>query len=175
VKAALHRGRGKLADDADPAASRVVAPAVLDAFCSAFQARDLDRLAALLLDHASIEVVGATTQYGPEAAKRAVLWGMLFGVERLVKGEGIDPRFVAGARDAAPRVELREHRGEWLLVHWYAHDDGEFVRGLTRATVEGDRIAHLANYFYNPDVIAEVCRELGLPHRPNGHRSCAPR
>ena len=72
VKAALHRGRGKLVEPlAEP--SRTPAPAVLDAFCAAFNAADLDRLTALLLDSASVEVVGATTQYGPEAARRTVL------------------------------------------------------------------------------------------------------
>src|SRR5215470_6222619 len=39
IKAALHRGRGKLADDAAPAAPAGPAPAVLDAFCAAFNAR----------------------------------------------------------------------------------------------------------------------------------------
>jgi len=26
------------------------------------------------------------------------------------------------------------------------------------------------NYFFTPDVIAELCRELGLPYRVNGYR-----
>ena len=49
VKAALHRARGKLVEPAEPPA-RAPAPGVLDAFCSAFNARDLQRLTALLLD-----------------------------------------------------------------------------------------------------------------------------
>lgn len=44
VKAALHRGRGKLADP-ELAPERVPVPAALDAFCAAFHARDVDRLA----------------------------------------------------------------------------------------------------------------------------------
>ena len=40
---------------------------VLDAFCDAFNARDLDRLTALLLDTATVEIVGLVTEYGPEA------------------------------------------------------------------------------------------------------------
>ena len=39
VKAALHRGRGKLAQPEDPPA-RAPAPGALDAFCEAFNARD---------------------------------------------------------------------------------------------------------------------------------------
>jgi len=90
VKAALHRGRGKLVE---PATNDTPAPApgVLNAFCAAFNAGDM---------------------------------------------QGVLP--------TAPRVEL-----------------------------DGDRVALLRNYFFNPDFIAEVCGELGLPWRSNGYRwSC---
>jgi RNA polymerase sigma-70 factor (ECF subfamily) len=43
------------------------------------------------------------------------------------------------------------------------------VRGVAR--VEADqRIHRLQNYFFTPDVIAEVCRELEVPFRVNGYR-----
>lgn len=174
IKAALHRGRGKLAE---PAASveQAPAPGALDAFCAAFNARDLDRLTALLLDSASVEVVGVTTQYGHEAARRTVLYGMLYGSERLAHADtlgGIEARFIAGALATPPRCEVRAHRGEWLLVHWYAHADGEAIRAITRldVDVDGDRVARLQNYFFNPDFLAEICGEMGLPFRVNGHR-----
>jgi RNA polymerase sigma-70 factor (ECF subfamily) len=173
VKSALHRGRGKLAEEPEEAHSKTPPPRVLDAFCAAFNARDLDRLTALLLDNAAVEVVGATTQYGPEAARRTVLHGMLFGSERLSQAAergGIEARFVAGALPDSPRCEVRQHRGAWLLLSWYAHADGEAVRAITRLDVEGDRVAALRNYFFTPDLIADVCGELGVPHKPNGHR-----
>jgi RNA polymerase sigma-70 factor (ECF subfamily) len=172
VKTALHRGRGKLVEP--PAnEARAPAPGVLDAFCAAFNAGDLDRLTSLLLDNASIEVVGATTQYGPEAARRTVLHGMLFGSRRMATADrngGMEARFMQGVLPSLPRIELVAHRGEWLLIHWYAHDDGEAVRAITRVVAEDDRVARLQNYFFNPDFIAEVCGELGLPWRSNGHR-----
>ena len=173
VKSALHRARGKLADAPAVEAKAPPAPAVLDAFCAAFNAGDLDRLTALLLDTSAVEVVGATTQYGPEAARRTVLYGMLFGHARLADAAnrgGIEARFVAGAQDAAPRIEARAHRGEWLLVHWYRHDDGEHVRAITRVEAAGERVAGLRNYFFTPDFVGEVCAELGLSWRPNGYR-----
>lgn len=169
VKAALHRGREKLVEP-DEEKTHSPPPAVLDAFCAAFNRRDLDALTSLLLDTAQVDVVGVTTMYGPEAAKTTVLWGMLFGTERLANGEGVEPRFVRGALPAAPRVELRRHRGEWLLVHFYAHDDGEAVRAVTRIDVSGDKIAHLKNYFFDPDFLVDVCGELGVPCRVNGYR-----
>jgi RNA polymerase sigma-70 factor (ECF subfamily) len=174
VKTALHRGGGKLVEPPAAEAS-TPRPGVLDAFCEAFNAGDLDRLTALLLENASVEVVGATTQYGPEAARRTVLYGMLFGVESMITAaadSGLDTRMYEGVVRRAPRVEARVHRGGWVLLHWYEHDDGEAVRALTRVEVDGDRVAHLSNYFYTPDLIAEVCRELGLPSRPNGYRWC---
>lgn len=177
VKAALHRARGKLAE-APVEAPPPVPPPVLDAFCKAFNAGDLDGVTALLLDTSSVEVVGATTQYGREAAKRTVLWGMLFGGQLMAKGvpAGVDPRYTAGILDAPPRVEARSHRGGWVLLHFYPHDDGEAVRALTRleTNAEEDAIAHLANYFFNVDLIAEVCAELAVPFRTNGYRWCLP-
>jgi len=170
VKAALHRARGKLVEPA-PEEAPAPAPAVLDAFREAFNAGDIDRLAALLLDDASVEVVGATTQYGPEAARRTVLYGMLFGMKRVADANSvIEARLVQGILPDPPRVEVRAHRGAWVLLHWYNHQDGEAVRALTRLETEGDRVARLQNYFFNPDLIAEVCGELGVPSRSNGPR-----
>jgi RNA polymerase sigma-70 factor (ECF subfamily) len=174
VKTALHRARGKLVEPSADEPDTPPRPAALDAFCEAFNAGDLDRLTNLLLDSATVEVVSATTQYGKEAARRTVLTGLLFGVKLLVVGQGIEPRFVQGAVLAAPRVEARLHRGGWVLLHWYAHHDGDAVRGLTRLEIDGDRIAHLTNYFYTPEIIAEVCAELGVPWRSNGYRWCHP-
>jgi RNA polymerase sigma-70 factor (ECF subfamily) len=175
VKAALHRGRGKLVAP-DPDVDRVPASGVLDAFCAAFNARDLDRLTALLLDHAAVEVVGASTIYGADRARTTVLPGMLFGSRRMAAPseggtcDGIDAQFCQGVLPEPARLELRAHRGEILLVSWYAHRDGEFVRAITRAEVsaDGDRIARLRNYFFTPEVIAELCGELDLPCRSNG-------
>lgn len=177
VKAALHRGRGKLLElPAEPA--RAPAPRVLDAFCEAFNAGDIDRVTSLLLDTVAVEVVGATTQYGPEAARRTVLHGMLFGVARMATADvngGMEARFMQGVLPSAPRVEAVAHRGDWVLLHWYAHRDGEAVRAITRIQPDGDRVARLQNYFFNPDFIAEVCAELDVPWRSNGYRWWLPK
>jgi RNA polymerase sigma-70 factor (ECF subfamily) len=173
IKAALHRARGKLSVEAPTHEPESAAPAVLDAFCDAFNAGDLDRLTAILLDTSSVEVVGATTRYGREAARRTVLQGMLFGVKRMVSVDptgALDPRLFEGVVASPPRVEARLHRGAWVLLHWYAHRDGDAVRALTRIEADGDHVARLQNYFYNPELIREVCGELGLPSRVNGYR-----
>ncbi len=172
VKAALHRARGKLvAPEVEDA--RTPIPAVLDAFCAAFNARDLERVTALLLDTASVEVVGVTTEYGGITKTSRVLHGMMFGSARLAQADelgGIEARFIQGALPDSPRCEAREHRGEWLLLLHYAHADGEALRAFNRVTLEGDRIARIRNYFFTPDSIAELGRELGVPARVNGYR-----
>ncbi len=172
VKAALHRGRGKLvAATTEPGPGP--ARAVVDAFCAAFNARDLDRLTALMLDTAAVEVVGASASYGADETRQQMLRGMLFGSERLADAAtlgGIEARLVCGALPTPPRAERVVHRGEAIALLWYAHQDGEHVRAINRVVSEGDHIARLQNYFFTPDLIAEVCDELGTSHRPNGYR-----
>jgi RNA polymerase sigma-70 factor, ECF subfamily len=176
VKAALHRGRGKLADP-DPETERRPAPGALDAFCAAFNAGDLDRVAALLLDGALVEVVGASLVVGRDKARTTVLPGMLLGSARMAspedggQGGGIASRFAQGVLPTPARLELRYAHGEPLLLSWYRHRDGkEAVRAVSRVEVDAEsgRIARLWNYFFTPEVIAEVSEELGLPYRTNG-------
>jgi RNA polymerase sigma-70 factor (ECF subfamily) len=174
VKAALHRGRGKLVEP-EPEVAGVAAPAVLDAFCEAFNARDVDRLTTLLLDSAAVEVVGATTEYGGHGR---ILQGMLFGSKRMAEADkvgGIEARFMQGILPSSPRCEVRAHRGEPILLVWYAHSDGEAVRAINRVEIADDRIVALKNYFFTPDFIAEVCRELDVPFRSNGYHWSLPR
>lgn len=172
VKAALHRGRGKLTEpEVEP--TRVAARGAVDAFCAAFNARDVEKLTALLLDSASVEIMGATASYGADETRKQMLLGMLFGTERLANAAtegGIEARFVRGALPTPPRAALYMYRGEPIVLLFYAHDDGEHVRAVNRVESDGDRIARLQNYFFTPDMIAEVCAELGVSHRPNGYR-----
>lgn len=172
VKTALHRARGKLDEDA-PFVATAPVPGALDAFCRAFNAGDLEAIASLLLDSSIVEVVGATTEYGPEAAKKTVLWGMLFGTRILADPNakvGIEWSLREGATDEPPRVEARLHRGRWVLVHWYHHTDGDAVRAFTTVELDHDRITHLRNWFYNPELLIELGGELDVPVRVNGHR-----
>jgi RNA polymerase sigma-70 factor (ECF subfamily) len=172
VKAALHRGRGKLVEP-DPEAPRTPARGALDAFCDAFNARDLERLTTLLLDSATVEVVGATTSHGADQIRSKALRGMMLGSERLAQADtrgGIEARFMQGVLPSPPRAEVALHRGEALVLHWYAHRDGAAVRAISRFDSDGGRISSLRNYFFTPDVIAEVCGELGVASRSNGYR-----
>jgi RNA polymerase sigma-70 factor (ECF subfamily) len=154
IKAALHRGRDKLATP-EPEQVTPVAPAVLDAFCDAFNARDLDRLTALLLDTATLEYPGLKIEHGAAAVRAGSLQGTLFGCP--------DGGFEVVA---APRSEVRAHRGESILLWW----SGDEVHAIVRVEVEGERIAQLRNYYHAPEVITEVCRELDVPFCTHGYR-----
>jgi len=112
---------------------------VLDAFCNAFNARDLDRLAALMLDTATAEIVGINTEYGPEAAKKGSFWGAFqpLGWNDQLNC-GIESRLLQGYRPAPPRAEVRSHRGESIVLFWYPQDGGEAVRDVGRVETEGE-------------------------------------
>jgi RNA polymerase sigma-70 factor (ECF subfamily) len=173
IKAALHRGRGKLTDaGAAPASAPVPVPVpdtVIDVFCDAFNARDLDRLVALLLDTATADVVGIATEYGPEKMKQSdtgSLYHSLFSpISHAVAAE-----WLSGYRGGLPRAEKKLYRGEPILVSWYDHDEGPAVRDVIRVTEDEGRLASIRVYFFCPEVIAEVSAEIGLPCRSNGYR-----
>jgi RNA polymerase sigma-70 factor (ECF subfamily) len=173
VKAALHRGRTKLEERTDEVTDRVPVPAALDKLVAAFNAHDLDRVAAVLLDTAIVEVVGATTVFSATDARTRVLSGLMFGSERIAQAEtrgGIDARFMQGILPLPARLEIREYRGEPIVLSWYAHVDGDAVRAVNRVDVEDDRVARLRNYFFNAELLVEICEELGVPYRSNGHQ-----
>jgi RNA polymerase sigma-70 factor (ECF subfamily) len=153
IKAALHRGRTKLKEpEADEPVA--VAPAVLDAFCDAFNARDLARLTSLLLDSATMEFPGLNFEYGAKKLEAGSLRSTLFGCP-----EG---RYVL---TDTPRCEHRSHRGESILLWWL----GDAVDAVVRVVVEGEQIAGLTNYRHAPELLAEVCRELGVRHLTHGY------
>jgi RNA polymerase sigma-70 factor (ECF subfamily) len=154
IKAALHSGRSKLVDP-EPAAPEPVAPRVLDAFCDAFNARDLDRLTTLLLDSTTMELPGIHVEHGIAAVREGALRSTLVGCP---EGRFTPP--------ADLRCEHRMHRGEALLLWWW----NGVVNAVVRVEVEGDRIARLRSYMHAPDVVTEVCRELDVPFLTHGYR-----
>lgn len=173
IKAALHRGRTRLADTSAPLpAPRKPAPGVLDAFCEAFNARDVERLTALLLDSSIVEIVGVVTEYGPDAPKdprTGSFAGSLSAITFDDRG-GVPDERLEGYLGTLPRCEARAYRGGTLLVFWYDHTDGPRVRTVLTVETSGDRVARVRNYFFTPEVIAEVCSELGVPYAINGYR-----
>ena len=168
VKAALHRGRGKLAEP-EATERRAIDPIVLDAFCEAFNARDIDRLVGLMLETSTAEIVGIAVEYGPDKMRRTDT-GSLYHSLFSPLSHAVSPEWLAGDRGATPRAERLAYRSEPLVVHWYGHDAGPVVRDVVRFETAEGRVARIRDHFFSPDVLADVCGELGLPFRTNGYR-----
>ena len=156
VKAALHRGRAKLAEK--PGANPPVegasgpSPQLLDRFVAAFNDRDLQGLAALMLEDATAEVVACVQEYGREQIRDGSLHHTLFDEE----GE--------------PKAERVVFRGENLLILWYTHEGKRVVRDVLRLVEAEGGFRRLRYYYFCPETLAEVINEMGLPLGDNGYR-----
>jgi RNA polymerase sigma-70 factor, ECF subfamily len=172
VKTALHRGRRKLVSHSEAAVAPAPVPAALDALCDAFNARDLERLTGMLLHTSSVEIVGLVTEYGPDAPKdpRTGSFAGTLSPITLDERGGVAPEHLGGYLGGLPRCEARRYRDGWVLLFWYDHDDGPMVRTIMTAELDAERVARVRNYFFTPDVIAEVSAELGVAYRVNGYR-----
>jgi RNA polymerase sigma-70 factor (ECF subfamily) len=170
VKAALHRGRGKLSKD-EPESALTPVPAAITAFCRAFNAGDLDGVVLSLLDSATIEIPGVAIDLGV-AASRKLSSGILYHSLLTPLSSGVPEPYLRDYVPTSPRAELRLHRGEHLLLLWYQHQAvAEAVRCFARFDVDAEsgRIARLRQYYYSPEALAEVAGELDLPYRSNGY------
>lgn len=152
VKAALHRGRERLTEP-DEGRDEFPTSSVIERFCRAMNARDIDALTALLLEDAVVESPGVAFEIGAETARRGTLTGLVLGCEDSVTG--MTPL----------RAEVRQWRGEAIVICWR----NDLVHEVLRFDVEGESIRSLRVYLHTPELIAEVCAELGVPPRLCGY------
>lgn len=158
VKAALHRGREKLTARAKlpqvAPPTNAPEPKLLDAWCEAFNRRDMDALLGLMREDAEAEVVGRVQEYGREQIKKGSL------------GHTV-------VEEGAPSAERVVFKGEPLVVLWYTvQEDGapkRYVRDVLRFAQDGDSLASLRYFYFCPETLAEICTELGLPLKDNGY------
>lgn len=168
VKSALHRARGKL-EEPDWNGQDAAPPAVLSEFCSAFNARDLDKVVSLLLETVEVELSGTFADSGIEVAKRS-FGGLMFATKMAMEA-GIPSDYRGSVQPVPPRFELRMHRGVPIVLTFWTHDDGEHVRGVSLIIAEGDQISRIKTYMHSPELIEEVCKELRETSRSNGYRN----
>ncbi len=166
VKAALHRGRSKLAEPQhdDP---RVPAPAQLDRFCRAFDAGDLPAVTALLLETVTVEMPGAALDLSL-AASSDPRSGILYHTLLSPLSVGMPAHYLEGYDGARARAECVFHRGEHVILLWYGHAGGDAVRCIIRSEFAEARISRLRIYYFSPELLTEVAGELGVPVRTNG-------
>ncbi|PZT72614.1 MULTISPECIES: sigma-70 family RNA polymerase sigma factor [unclassified Streptomyces] len=160
VKAALHRGRGRLADPERAAAlTRRTAPDrdTLDALAAAFTSYDLGGLTKLFVDDAVSDVIGVAHEVGRDQIAAGSLHHTLH-LETSVRW----------------RAEVRELDGDPLVLVWATPADGsgpEAVEDVLRAETADGGITRLRWYYFCPDVLTEVAVRLGVPCRTHGHHA----
>ena len=158
VKAALHRGRGRLADpDRDTALARRTAPDrdTLAALARAFTAYDLGGLTKLFVEDAISDVIGMAHEVGRDQIAAGSLHHTLH-LEDSVRW----------------RAEVRELDGDPLVLMWATPTHGkgtEAVEDILRPETADRGITRLRWYYFCPDVLTEVGERLGVPYRTHGH------
>ena len=154
IKAALHRGREKLAE---PRPSRPVAPpnaALLDRFVDAFNARDVENLAALLREDATAEVISIGTSRGRNRIRDSEIYYSLF----LEKGK--------------PQAERYVYDGEPIVVIWYpdpANPAARAVRDVLRFEETDGKLSRMRFYSFCTETMAEILDALGLQFASFGY------
>lgn len=155
VKAALHRGRGRLEAADRSTALKVRAEPdrrLLDAVAEAFTAYDVPRLTALLLAEADSEILGMLTEYGAEQIRSGSIEHTL------------DPstpyRYTA---------TVEEVWGETVLVIRRAEDGVAVVNDLMRLTTEDGKVRSIRWYYFSPNFLTELAETLDEPVLLNGH------
>jgi RNA polymerase sigma-70 factor, ECF subfamily len=155
VKAALHRGRGRLAEP-----ERAYRPkpdrAVVDALATAFTAYDLDRLAELLLADCVVEVVGAVREIGRDQARSGSLHHTLV-LETHVRY----------------RAEVRELDGEPLVVLFgtptTAPGQPDALEDVLRVETADGGVQRLRWYYFCPETLTELAELWGVTTAPHPH------
>jgi RNA polymerase sigma-70 factor (ECF subfamily) len=155
VKAALHRGRGRLAGSSSPYRPKPDRK-VVDALADAFTAYDLDQLARLLLADGVVEVVGAVREVGREQARSGSLRHTLV-LETHVRY----------------RAEVRELDGEALVLLFGTRTDGsgdgEALEDVLRVDTADGGVRRLRWFYFCPETLAELAQHWGVPVRTNGY------
>ena len=153
VKAALHRGRGRLAErERSRKAREAPDRRLLDAVAEAFTAYDVPRLTALLLADAHSEILGVLSEYGADQIRQG-------SVEHT-----LDP-----SKPYRYTAQVMDLWDETVLVIRIVRDGKAAVNDLMRLTTEGDKVRSIRWYYFSPDFLTEVAAALGQPVELNGH------
>ncbi len=164
VKAALHRGRRRLAVEADPVRN---APSreLVERFVALFRERDLDGLAALFAENGTAENVGNSWHIGDgPRGFPAVLHGCVMGHDEWPAGED---RTTTG-------VEVVDYEGELIVLSSTIEDGRAGLSSVFRIEEEDGRIVRFRSYGFCQEFMAEVAERFGKPHNRYGYRAPTP-
>lgn len=159
VKAALHRGRERLADEAVAKVDRPVPPrALVDRFVAALSAKDLATLEAICSADLTVELVGGA-ELETFAGSRSFFEHAHFVMPQM--GLGADPQW---------RTALFE--GEPVVLGFRTLDGVTGLNEIHRIEASDDgRIARIRCYCFCPDTLRAVAAQLGVGALPRPYRS----
>ena len=168
VKAALHRGRGRLRQPSGASAARRPRPSaqLLDRFIAAYNAKDVKGLVALMLEGGATENVGNSFHIGSDAAE-----GTPRFLHAVVHGHREwPPEF---QREAA-RIERAEFEGEPIVLAFRTYRGREALESIYRFEEEDGRIARIRSYVFCPETMRAVGEALGARVRTGLYRAPTP-
>ncbi|HEY4570654.1 MAG TPA: sigma-70 family RNA polymerase sigma factor, partial [Kribbella sp.] len=155
VKAALHRGRGRLAEpERERSLKAREAPdrRLLDAVAEAFTAYDVPRLTALLLADADSEILGVLTEYGADQIRQGSIEHTL------------DP-----TKPYRYTAEVVDVWNEPVILIRIVRDGHAAVNDLMRLSTEDGKVRSIRWYYFSPNFLTELATTLGEPVELNGH------
>lgn len=159
VKAALHRGRGRLGDperDAPRPASDVP-PELIERFVEAMGNKDIEALRAMCLDDVSIELVGGNEMHGFEDGKAFF--------------EHAHMTFPGLGLGEDPHWRSIDYGGEPVVLGFRMLNGEERLNEANRFEVFDGKIARLRCYCFCPDTMRMLGAHLELPVTRRPYRS----
>jgi RNA polymerase sigma-70 factor (ECF subfamily) len=156
IKSALHRGRADLEKPLPQTRRNLCRPSrdLIDTFVEAFNARDIARVTALLLEQVSIEVQGVGGERGRDAN-----W-----VRFSMSG-------YRGDRTDIHWLECRLFEGEPLILHLRKVESHQVLEEVWRIEEQDGEIARIRDYCYCPETLREIGAESGLDVVTHGYRN----
>jgi RNA polymerase sigma-70 factor (ECF subfamily) len=165
VKAALHRGRERLRDDAPPRRPRA-SRELVDAFVAAYNAANLEALLALMQDGGQVENVGCGLEFGSQNFRTRQSW-----FHAALQGH---PEWPAELQYEAPRMQLALVASEPVALGFVARRGREALEQVMRVDEDEGRIARLRGYAFCPETMRAIGEELGLRVRTGLYRYPTP-
>ena len=168
VKAALHRGRDRLAEPEGGLASRrpVPSPELLDRFIGLYNAKDVTGMLALMLEGSSAENVGNSVHVGLDAVD-----GIPHFLHKVVHGHAEWPREF---QFESQRVERGEVETEPVLLFFVTARGREALQAVMRFEEEDGKIARIRAYGFCPETIRAIGEQLGVRVRTGIYRAPTP-
>ena len=159
IKAALHRGRGRLQGSMPEAGFPAPSHKLVEAFMQALAAQDLETLKSICAADLSVELVGGAEMNNFEQA------GSFFkhahaSIPALGFGTG-------------PRWEMADYHGEPMVLGFRTLYGQEGLNEIHRIEELEGQIVRVRTYCFCEDTLAAVANELGLAviRRPLPYRS----